>query len=536
MGKERGNYLLIILSDDDVTCVFFFLTVLTATKFHRAMPRFPFADAAVLTRHLVRRCSYFYNLDSWKQGMSDLRDAFPPHWHHATAVKNNPLTSMLKIVLSEGHGGECASMGEVLHCLKVGFEGADVVFDSPCKTIPEIKYALENKVMLNMDNMQEMERVKVAVAGMSEDSLQGCVIGLRINPLVGSGAVANLSVSTRKSKFGVICPVGGGGGDQEVMERAAVVKALVENDFVTAVHVHTGSGGMTIEQMADGAAGAANLALEVNKLRSDSQRKIDVIDIGGGLPGALTLTEALFLCILFDSWQRRAEHAPPFPPSNSTPTLPLNNTQTTQRKCKCECNAHAHAVSYGKEQDPTFAKYSSILRERAPSLFDGVTFRRVVTEFGNMMNCRHAFYASVCEVTKPGDAGGRIAMIHAGSDQFLRACYAAHMRKPHPVSVFHKDGVSKSGAPILHDIAGPLCFAGDVVCTAVQLPQVEVGDIVVLDEAGGNTHGLKTMHCSRRFPPIFGYERGQDDSNSSDGLKFTQLSSGWSYDQLLSLW
>ena len=32
------------------------------------------------------------------------------------------------------------------------------------------------------------------------------VIGLRINPLVGAGAVGLLSVSTRSSKFGVVLP------------------------------------------------------------------------------------------------------------------------------------------------------------------------------------------------------------------------------------------------------------------------------------------------------------------------------------------
>ena len=40
-------------------------------------------------------------------------------------------------------------------------------------------------------------------------------------------------------------------------------------------------------------------------------------------------------------------------------------------------------------------------------MFDG-TFKRVVSEMGAMMNCKFAFYASICEVTKPTD-GGQIA-------------------------------------------------------------------------------------------------------------------------------
>ena len=46
------------------------------------------------------------------------------------------------------------------------------------------------------------------------------VIGLRINPLVGAGAVGLLSVSTRKSKFGVVLP------QEQGAEREAVVAAL----------------------------------------------------------------------------------------------------------------------------------------------------------------------------------------------------------------------------------------------------------------------------------------------------------------------
>ena len=52
-----------------------------------------------------------------------LPTAFPPHWHHATAVKTCPLSGLLKIAKREGHGAECASIGEVLHALALGFDG-----------------------------------------------------------------------------------------------------------------------------------------------------------------------------------------------------------------------------------------------------------------------------------------------------------------------------------------------------------------------------------------------------------------------------
>ena len=231
---------------------------------------------------------------------------------------------------------------------------------------------------------------------------------------------------------------------------------------------------MTLSQMADGAAGAANIALEVNARRGEGQKKIHAVDIGGGLP-----------------------------------------------------------VTWGGDPSPTYDEYAAVLREKAPSLFDGTTFTRVVTEMGAKNNCMYGIYASVVEVTKPTE-GGKIAMIHAGSDQFLRACYAPHMRKPFPPSVYTPDGDVKTGEVVDTDIAGPLCFAGDIVVAGASLPDVQVGDIVVLGEAGGNTSGMRTTHCSRRSPPIWGYERG-DDGNG-DGLSFVNLSKGTTFDEVLKAW
>ena len=68
---------------------------------------------------------FYYDLDAYRANMADLRAAFPSHWHHASAVKTNPLSSMLKMALADGHGAECASIGEVLHSLALGFAGPD---------------------------------------------------------------------------------------------------------------------------------------------------------------------------------------------------------------------------------------------------------------------------------------------------------------------------------------------------------------------------------------------------------------------------
>lgn len=117
----------------------------------------------------------------------------------------------------------------------------------------------------------------------------------------------------------------------------------------------------------------------------------------------------------------------------------------------------------------------------------------------------------------------------------MRAAYASHMRGGYPVSVYTADGQPKDPSDLcLHDIAGPLCFAGDLVAQQTLLPRVKVGDLIVLEEAGGNTHSLRTTHCSRRCPPIYGYESGED--GHKDGLQFRVLSKGSSFEQVLAVW
>ena len=471
----------------------------------------------------------FYDLDAFCNGLASLRAAFPePQWLHACAIKTNPLAAMLRLARDRGHGAECATSSEVVHALAMGFTPEHIVFDSPCKTEPEIAYCLEHGVHLNVDNLQELKRVEVALAKLSPPS--SSIIGLRINPLVGAGEVDSLSVSTRKSKFGVFCPPPEQGGAQGAAERAALLETLAVATFVRCIHVHTGSGGMALAQMVEGCATAVGVAEEANAMRraraaaaggataAAAVPLIDIIDIGGGMPVA---------------WR--------------------------------------HADGVGGGIGPSFGDYSAALRARVPSLFEeGGPWRRVVTEFGAALHCVHGWVGSVVEVTKPTGDGGVVAMIHAGSDMFARQCYAPGMRpRGHPVRAYDSTGTLRGASDgsrganigeeekggeaevVVHDIAGPLCFAGDVVAPAVSLPvTLRPGDIVVLEEAGGNTLSIFTSHCSRRRPPVWGYSRTGivagppgatkkhtvSATGADDGLVFSSLAAGRSFADTLGVW
>eukprot|EP00928_Gymnodinium_smaydae_P052777 TRINITY_DN36942_c0_g1_i1.p1 TRINITY_DN36942_c0_g1~~TRINITY_DN36942_c0_g1_i1.p1 ORF type:complete len:469 (-),score=107.37 TRINITY_DN36942_c0_g1_i1:150-1556(-) len=407
----------------------------------------------------------FYDADMWHANLASLRSEFPSngggdaaasHFLHACAVKTNPLSWFMQQARDAGHGAECASVSEVTHALDLGFAPSSVIYDSPCKTVGEIKFALKKGVHLNVDNLQELERIQrlmdLEAQGQFQREAKG-TIGIRINPLVGAGTIAQFSVSTGKSKFGV--PLA-----KEGPERTKFLETVVSKPWITCVHVHTGSGGMGLDQLVAGVRVAVDFALEINKLAGKKQ--ITVLDMGGGLA------------------------------INWTAEDPLS----------------------------AFPAYAAALRAAVPELFDPSVFDRVVTEFGAALHTKFAWIASRVEYTKSYD-GGRIAMIHAGSDVLMRACYCPGTFVNHRPFAYRADGQPKTcedSELVKTDIAGPLCFAGDVVLTEAKLPALEVDDIVALADVGGNSLSLKTTHCSRQALPVYTY--AIDENNE---VTFKQL-------------
>jgi len=226
-----------------------------------------------------------YDLDAWEGNLKTCTDAFGKGFLHAIAFKSNGLAHFMKTALKMGYGAECASIGEVLHAQSLGFPLESIVFDSPCKTRAEIAWSLRHGMHINIDNFEELERVAEIRGSMPTPSTSS--VGVRINPLVGAGEIAALSVSTGDSKFGISASC--------VDEILAVFQKY---EWLNCVHVHTGSGGMALETLTNGVKAAVSMALRVNKQRPG---QVTVMDIGGGVPAN----------VLSDLWG--TEKVPTFP-------------------------------------------------------------------------------------------------------------------------------------------------------------------------------------------------------------------------------
>jgi diaminopimelate decarboxylase len=214
----------------------------------------------------------FIDVGGIRRSVADLNRAFDmaPKVLHAFAAKANPLVPVLNLLRESGMGCEVASSGELAVALAAGFAPDRIVLDGPTKSREDLCRALSLGVAINLDNLQEVARVRLILGTEPSDS----VIGLRVNSQVGEGSIAAMSTATAHSKFGVAL--------RDRNARRAIVEAFVEQPWLTRLHSHVGSQGCPLELIADGISAVHNLAREINQ--TVGRRQVTSLDIGGGLP------------------------------------------------------------------------------------------------------------------------------------------------------------------------------------------------------------------------------------------------------------
>ncbi|GAB4513336.1 MAG: diaminopimelate decarboxylase [Roseibium sp.] len=228
-----------------------------------------FADGAIGADSTV---TAIMDLDCLAETVGRLRASFPVGWRHRFAVKANPLIAVLRELSDLGLDMEAASAGETAACVAAGIERPRISFNSPVKTLPELRDALFAGQPLSIDNHQEFERVARLVRDMPAADLPP--IGFRINPQTGAGGIALTSTAHRSSKFGL--PI------LEDGARDTLVGLYRDHAWLTFLHVHSGSQGVPLEKLAESAVVVCDLACDIN--RAAGRRAVRTINIGGGLP------------------------------------------------------------------------------------------------------------------------------------------------------------------------------------------------------------------------------------------------------------
>ncbi|MFI6691894.1 diaminopimelate decarboxylase [Streptomyces sp. NPDC050433] len=235
--------------------------------------------------------------------------------------------------------------------------------------------------------------------------------------------------------------------------RTQVVRAFLDRPWLTRLHTHSGSQGVPLALMAEGVRTVHELAEEINA--AAGRQQIDTIDIGGGLP------------VNFSS----------------------------------------------DEETPTYADYARLLKSTVPGLFDGRY--GLVTEFGRSLLAKHGTVLARVEYAK--SAGGRaIAVTHAGVQIATRTVYNPESW-PLRIAAYDATGRPKDGPDVAQDIAGPACFAGDVLATALPLPLLEQGDLVGALDTGAYYFAHHYAYNSLARPGIHGF------TVTADAVRFASV-------------
>ena len=144
------------------------------------------------------------------------------------------------------------------------------MFDSPCKTVEELEFALRVGAMVNANSYAEVEKIAMILAALMKQGFHSSsVVGLRVNPMSGAGSIDALSTATATSKFGVPCmyvdqhdgtatPAG------RVDLREEIIATYVKYPFLNAIMCHVGSQGMPLAHLVAGANCILTLADEID--------------------------------------------------------------------------------------------------------------------------------------------------------------------------------------------------------------------------------------------------------------------------------
>lgn len=223
--------------------------------------------------------------------------------------------------------------------------------------------------------------------------------------------------------------------------REWLVRAYLDRPWLTRLHTHSGSQGVPLPLIAEGVRELHALAEEINA--AAGRRQVDTLDIGGGLP-----------------------------------------------------------VNFASDAEtPTYAQYASALSSAVPGLFSGAY--GLVTEFGRSLMAKHGLVLSRVEYTKV--TGGRpIALTHAGVQLATRTVYAP-AAWPLRILPYDAKGAPLTGPPVAQDVAGPACFAGDLLAAERELPLLSPGDLIAVPDTGAYAFTAHYGYNSLPRPPVHGF-------------------------------
>jgi diaminopimelate decarboxylase len=211
---------------------------------------------------------YCYSLNYLKDQYSSLDNSINlKDYEICYAVKSNSNQSIIKNFANMGSGADVVSIGEMKRALKASIAPNKIVFSGVGKNSYEIKYALENNIlMFNVESVSELKKISDQALLQSKKA----PIAIRINPDISAGGNEKISTGKAQDKFGISWK-----DAYEVYEYASTLPGIE----IKGIDAHIGSQINQLEPFSH----SFDKLKEITSMLKDKGIKIDIIDVGGGL-------------------------------------------------------------------------------------------------------------------------------------------------------------------------------------------------------------------------------------------------------------
>jgi len=193
-----------------------------------------------------------------------------PDTYIGSSIKTNYLSAVQAILRSEGAWGEVVSGFEYRLCRDLGIPGEEILFNGPWKTDDDLRLAIEEGAILNLDGDDELERVIC----MARDLGRVVEVGLRINMQVNYPPW---------DKFGFKLESG------HALEAARLVSRAPELELV-GLHLHVGT---YIPDPGFYERAIESLITFGTRLEREFDCTIRYLDVGGGYATRNTLHDTM---------------------------------------------------------------------------------------------------------------------------------------------------------------------------------------------------------------------------------------------------
>ena len=210
---------------------------------------------------------YIYDEKAIRENVKYFYKAFIifPSFTEYFAVKALPNPYILKVLESEGCGGDCSSLPELMLCEKSGITGRRIMFTSNDTPAQEFVYAQKLGAIINLDDITHIDFLKNALGGKLPDT-----ICFRYNPGPLKEGGNSIIGKPEEAKYGLT--------KEQMIHAYKICKAEGVKHF--GIHTMVASNELNPDFFVDTARIVFELILEVQK---ECGVNIEFADLGGGV-------------------------------------------------------------------------------------------------------------------------------------------------------------------------------------------------------------------------------------------------------------